>query len=181
MRIIGLDLAGLEKNPTGFCLLEEEIKEICLLYEDQEIIDKIERTKPDLIAIDAPLSLPREGNLRKAEIDLRKLGIKFFPPLLLGMKKLTLRAIKLKNIIENKGFEVIEVFPGALYDVLKIPRKSKGELLKKFNASLNRKLTDHEIDSIACALIGKLFLEGKFSKVGDEREGEIVIPDYTLR
>ena len=53
--IIGLDLAGVETRPTGFCLLEDLIAETCLLYTDREIIQKATECNPALIAIDAPL------------------------------------------------------------------------------------------------------------------------------
>jgi predicted nuclease with RNAse H fold len=47
------------------------------------------------------------------------------------MRKLTERGIKLRKILEKK-YEVIEVYPGATQDILKIPRKQKGtEKIKK--------------------------------------------------
>ena len=40
MSIIGLDLAGVETRPTGFCLLTDMNVETYLVYTDQEILKK---------------------------------------------------------------------------------------------------------------------------------------------
>ena len=58
MSIVGLDLAGVETRPTGFCLLLDMKAETCLVYKDKEIIDKIFAIHPKIVAIDAPLCLP---------------------------------------------------------------------------------------------------------------------------
>ena len=62
MSIIGLDLAGLETRPTGFCLLSGMKAETTMLYTNDEILRKTEENKPRVIVIDAPLSCPQEGN-----------------------------------------------------------------------------------------------------------------------
>ncbi len=88
MSIIGLDLAGVERRPTGFCLLHGLNVETCLIYTDKEILEKTRRNQPQVVAIDAPLCLPpgrksieeRTGNhLRESDRELLKKGIKFFP------------------------------------------------------------------------------------------------------
>jgi uncharacterized protein len=56
--VVGLDLAGVETRPTGFCSLIGMYAETSLTYTNQEIITKIEGLKPKVVAIDAPLSLP---------------------------------------------------------------------------------------------------------------------------
>jgi predicted nuclease with RNAse H fold len=58
---IGIDLAGLNKNPTGLALLKGKALKTSLIYTDSEILGSATRNAPPLIAIDAPLSLPREG------------------------------------------------------------------------------------------------------------------------
>ncbi|NLF88445.1 DUF429 domain-containing protein, partial [Candidatus Bathyarchaeota archaeon] len=60
MSIVGLDLAGVETRPTGFCVLQGMITKTCNLYSDQEIIEKTVQAHPKVILIDAPLSLPPE-------------------------------------------------------------------------------------------------------------------------
>ena len=129
MIVIGIDLAGSEKRNTGICILNENLDARCfVVHKDEEILDLIEKFKPDLIAIDAPLSLPkgrksldRRGKIHFRECDkkLFEFGIKFFPITLGPMRMLTKRGIKLRKILEKKGYKVIEVYPGATQDILK--------------------------------------------------------------
>ena len=88
MSIVGLDLAGVESRPTGFCLLKGLIAETFLVYTNEEIVRKVEESKPEIVAIDAPLSLPTgrksieqrtKVHLRACDKELLKRGIKFFP------------------------------------------------------------------------------------------------------
>ncbi|MFH1589630.1 MAG: DUF429 domain-containing protein [archaeon] len=182
MKIIGLDLAGSEQRITGFCLLGTEIDEISELTTNEEIIAKVESIKPDIIAIDAPLNFPKEGGWRKAEHDMNKRRIKFFPPKgMKAMEMLTRRGIWLKEQLENKGALVIEVYPGAFYDLLKIPRKNNylelKRLLQLYGLNLARKeYSQDELDAVASAFTGRLFLEGKVEFFGNEEEGQIVVP-----
>ena len=190
MTIIGLDLAGVENRPTGFCILDEMKVETKLVYNDKQIIQKIDEVKPEVIAIDAPLSLPKgrksieertDIHLRESDKELLRRRIKFFPITLGPMRKLTERGIKLKKILENRGFKVIEVYPGGAQDILEIPRKQQGlEKLRrgleklKING-LSKNMSDHELDAVTCAFVGRLFLEKKSETLGDPEEG-IVMP-----
>ncbi len=190
MRIIGLDLAGVESRSSGFCVLDEMKAEACLIYADGKIIQRIEEVKPDLIAIDAPLSLPprrktieerTDVHLRESDKELLRRRIKFFPITLGPMRKLTKRGIKLRKLLESNGFKVIEVYPGGAQDVLKIPRKQEG--LEKLRRGLERlainglseDMSHHELDAVTCAYVGKLFLEGKSETLGDPISG-IIMP-----
>ena len=174
MSIIGLDLAGVETRPTGYCILLDMKVATSLIYTDQEILSKIRQICPRLVAIDAPLSLPlgrksldeRNGNhLRECDRELLKRGIKFFPVTLGPMRKLTERGIRLKKILEEENIITFEAYPGGAQDVLGIPRKQKG--LEKLKAGLENlgirgltsEMSDHELDAVTCAYVGKLFLE----------------------
>jgi len=186
MLIVGLDLAGVESRPTGFCVLADINAETFLIYADKEILGKIRESRPAVVAVDAPLSLPpgrksiedRTGvHLRECDRELLKRGIKFFPVTLGPMRKLTKRGINLRRILEAEGFVVIEAYPGGAQDVLGIPRKQKG--LEKLEAGLESlgitglksQISDHELDAVTCAYVGKLFLEGKTVTYGAPNEG----------
>ncbi len=190
MSIVGLDLAGVETRPTGFCVLVGMKAETSLLYTNDEVLKKTEESKPKVIAIDAPLSLPpgrksieeRTGvHLRESDRELLRRGIKFFPITLGPMRKLTERGMHLKDIFESRHFTVIEVYPGGAQDILGIPRKQQG--LDKLKAGLEKQgieglkegLSDHELDAVTCALVGKFFLEGKSVTYGAPEQG-IVMP-----
>jgi predicted nuclease with RNAse H fold len=153
-------------------------------------LKKIDEIKPQVIAIDAPLSLPpgrktiedRSGvHLRESDKELLKRRIKFFPITLGPMRKLTERGIYLKRALEKGNFTTIEVYPGGAQDVLGISRKQKG--LDKLKAGLEKLgieglkdgLSDHELDAVTCAFVGKLFLEGKSTTYGEQEQG-IVMP-----
>lgn len=192
MKVIGIDLAGTENRPTGFCIMNNKMNvKTKILYKDREIIRNILEEEPKIIAIDAPLSLPkgRKSLKRKSNIHLRECDrellrnkIKFFPITLGPMRKLTERGIKLKKILSEEGFEVIEVYPGGAQDLLKIPRKNKG--LKKLREGLeaigikglSENMTDHELDAITSAFIAKLYIEKKYVAYGNKDEGVIIMP-----
>lgn len=190
MTVVGLDLAGVETRPTGFCLLRQMTAETLLLYTDAQILNVIEESKPGIVAIDAPLTLPpgrknieeRTGtHLRPCDEELLRRRIRFFPVTLGPMRKLTLRGITLKMAIQALNFKVIEVYPGGAQDVLQIPRKQQGlKLLKRGLEKLGlngltENLSDHELDAVTCAYVGKLFLEGKACTYGTE-DYAIIMP-----
>jgi len=190
MTVVGLDLAGVETRPTGFCLLRRMTAETLLLYTDAQILNAIEKSKPCIVAVDAPLTLPpgrksieeRTGtHLRPCDEELLRRRIRFFPVTLGPMRKLTVRGIALKMAIQALNFKVIEVYPGGAQDVLQIPRKQQGlELLKRGLEKLGLKglsenLSDHELDAATCAYVGKLFLEGKACMYGTE-DYPIIMP-----
>jgi predicted nuclease with RNAse H fold len=133
MAIVGLDLAGVENRPTDFCLLTGMTAETRLVYTDTEILEKTAQSNPRVVAIDAPLCLPpgrksieekTSTHLRESDRALLKMGIKPFPITLGPMRKLTVRGIHLKNILETQNFTVIEAYPGDAQDVLGIPNKT---------------------------------------------------------
>jgi uncharacterized protein len=190
MSIVGLDLAGVENRPTGYCLLEDMKAETCLVYTDEEIMKKIASRRPKIIAVDAPLCLPpgRKSieertniHLRDCDREILKMGIKIFPITLGPMRKLTERGIRLRSMLEDQKLTVIEAYPGGAQDVLGIPRKQKG--LEKMSAGLeklgikglNSKMSDHELDAVTCAYVGKLFLEGKAVVYGAPNEGIVML------
>ena len=74
MSVLGLDLAGVETRPTGLCVLMDMKAKTSLVYLDEEIVKRVEESKPKVVAIDAPLSLPagRESIDQKTSIHLRE-------------------------------------------------------------------------------------------------------------
>ncbi len=190
MSIVGLDLAGVETRPTGYCVLVGMEAETSLVYTDTEILSEIRKALPKVVAIDAPLTLPpgrasleerNKAHLRECDRELLKRHIKFFPLTLGPMRKLTERGIHLKKILEAENFVTIEAYPGGAQDVLDIPRKQKG--LEKLKAGLDNLglkqlsnlMSDHELDAVTCAYEGKLFLEGNALVYGSPEDG-IIMP-----
>jgi hypothetical protein len=194
MKVVGIDLAGSEKQVTGFCIMDENLNcETLALHSDEEIIEKTLEANPDIISIDAPLCIPKgrknleqrgPPHLRECDRELLRMGIKFFPITLGPMRKLTKRGIGLKDYFEREGYKVIESFPGSIQDILGMPRKQKGlEKLRKglikygFRGDVRKeKITDDELDAITSALVGKLFLENNYMAIGNPEEGLMILP-----
>ena len=190
--VVGIDLAGRPNHNTGICTLRGKTIIFCeTVHTDEEILAYVERTKPDIIAIDAPLNLPpgrktiedRNGeHFRPCDRALLERGIRFFPITLGPMRSLTIRGIALKKKLSRKGYKGIEMFPGAAQDVWGIARKQDGlaklrrGLEKLGLCGLDKKMNGDELDAATGALVGKLFLEGKSEVLGNFRQGAIVIP-----
>lgn len=179
-KVVGIDLAGLPKNDTGFCELKDKKVNTCKLKTDKEIIHKIKETNPKLIAIDGPLKKPAEGNSRQCDRELREYGS--LPPLMSnGMEKLTKRAIKLYKDLNEENYIVIEVSCRATAQILRIDRKKENKVQKQFikmnlkGTVENRVLSIDEVDAVLAALTAKLHLQGKTETIGGT-DGFIVIP-----
>ena len=193
--VVGIDLAGSPNRNTGVCALRGlTVTSIDTLHTDQEILDFIERVKPDLIAIDAPLSLPpgrkslEERNtehFRPSDRELMKRGIRFFPITLGPMRLLTARGIRLKKALVWRGYAVIEIYPGAAQDILGIPRKqhSMARLRRGLERSglkgLKKGMNGDELDAATGALVGRMYLKGKAEVLGDFKSGAIIVPKKT--
>ncbi len=181
--VIGIDLAGTSKNPTGWALLKGKTVETCLFYTDSEILENTVRNAPALVAIDAPLSLPKKGEfLRKADREMIKKGYRVFSPNLPAMKKLTLRAIRLNKLIEEKKYKTIEVHPTSTRKALQMSLKdwkAIQEILKTLGLKgevETRPLATHEIDAVTAALTAVLHLKRQTERIGDNEKGQIIVP-----
>jgi uncharacterized protein YprB with RNaseH-like and TPR domain/predicted nuclease with RNAse H fold len=196
-RIIGIDLSASAKRTTGWALLEGRKVEARLLRTDKEIIDNTIKAAPDLVSIDSPLSLPKGrdctkdscecrkfGITREAERILRHRGVYVFPSLIQSMQLLTQRGIYLKKAFEKRGLHVIESYPGAAQDILRIIRKKVSlEDLKQGlqNVGLtgefvNGRNSHDELDAITSALVGYFYLAEEYEALGNKDEGFLIIP-----
>ena len=193
--VVGLDLAGVEHRPTGFCALTDLDAATSLVFTDEEILQKVQEIMPMAIAIDAPLSLPpgrksiedrTGGHLRESDKELLRRRIKFFPITLGPMRKLTQRGIKFRGLLEARRFVVMEAYPGGAQDILKIPRKQCG--IDKLRVGLetlgirglDARMSDHELDAVTCAYVARLFLEGKTVTYGLPDDGIIMPKNETF-
>ncbi len=193
-KVAGIDLAGVSHRPSGCCLLDGLKADTKLLYTDEEIIDWVRKEKPELIAIDAPLTLPpgrksiderNESHYRPCDMELRRRKIPFFPITLGPMRVLTKRGIKLREVLERAGFRVVEIYPGGAQDIWHIPRAKRSlsglrdGLRKRGISGLKKQCTDHELDAASGALVGLQFLQGKAEVYGDKKTGAIIMPSRT--
>jgi len=194
LRVVGIDLAGGENRNTGFCVLDEKLScKTKILHRNNEVVGETLGVNPDVVSIDAPLFLPKgrrsleargPPHLRVCDKELLRMKIKFFPVTLGPMRMLTARGMMLRSVFEEHGLRVIESFPGAIQDILGMPRKQKGL------ESLRRALIDYgirgevskngttgdELDAITSAIVGKMFLDGDYLSIGDPAEGMMILP-----
>jgi len=192
--VVGIDLAGSPRRPTGICMLRGLKAETHIAFSDEEIMDLVLQSLPDLVPIDAPLTLPagrrtihdRSGaHFRECDLALRKRGIKFFPVTLGPMRMLTERGMILKKKIRAAGCRVVECYPGAAQDVWGIPRQRHdlaglAEGLKKLGVKgLRAGMTGDELDAVTAALVGRWFLIGKGEMLGGDKG--IVLPRVSQR
>jgi predicted nuclease with RNAse H fold len=194
MHVVGIDLAGSSKRDTGFCVMNDRLE--CLtevLHTDEEILSKTITASPGVVSIDAPLFLPKgrrsledrgPPHLRECDKELLRMRIRFFPISLGPMRMLTERGMRLKSRLEGEGLEVVESFPGAIQDILGIPRKQLGlekleKGLRNYGVKLNIRpeaFTGDELDAVTSALVGLMYLKGDFRAIGDEDEGFMILP-----
>lgn len=191
---MGLDLAGSARRDTGCCVLAglREAR-VSVLHSDEEILTAVFTSRPALVLIDAPLSLPRGRatiedrtgpHFRECDRELRRLGIRFFPLTLGPMRMLTERGMRLASTVRARGYRVEEGYPGGSQDLLGIARKQAGaEALQKALRRLGlrgdltrRSLTHDELDAATLAWVARRFLEGKAHTIGDPSEGVMVLP-----
>ena len=194
MRVVGLDLAGTPRRATGICVLTRgRFTRTAVLGEDAEILERVVSARPEVTLIDAPLSLPRgreslervgPPHLRACDRELARLGIRFFPLTLGPMRTLTARGLRLRAELVARGQRVYEGYPGGTQDLLGWPRKSAGTAslqgaMRRFGFRgdvARRGLTHDELDAVAIAWTGALFLGGRAMEIGDPAEGTMLLP-----
>ena len=198
LRIVGVDLTGSEKRASGWSLLEGPRCKAETLKSDQEIIDRTVLERPDLVSIDSPLCLPsgrisvgdddpgREqyGIIRQCERELKRRGVNVYPCLIQSMQSLTERGIRLASELRGRGIPVIESYPGAAQDIMRIPRKGAGLNwlrlgLREFGILGDEEIgeaTHDELDAITSALVGIFHWVGMSEELGTEDEEPLILP-----
>lgn len=196
-RVVGIDLRASEIRPTGWALVAGTTAETKVLQTDDEIVTETIQHNPDVISIDSPLGIPSgrcctqdscgcraKGILRECERTLWRRGVRVFPCLLPSMQKLTERGMHLANEFRKRGYRVIESYPGAAQDIMRIPRK-KSSLedlargLQAFGiqgACLTERRSHDEMDAITSAVVGYFYLAGHYEALGNDQEEWLIIP-----
>ena len=196
---MGIDLAGKDDNPTGMCVLnldtlsdndgkggtpsECEIY-IHTVYGNDEILENIQGVNPNLIIIDAPLSLPEGrcclekdcecsvgGHFRQSEREIRRYG-PVLPLTFTGMKMLTMRGVGLARNLSGE-YLLKETHPRTVGKMLGFHhlKRAIGEYL-----SIPPETNEHEMDAILAALCGYFYINDCYLELGDPKEGTIILP-----
>ena len=196
-RIVGIDLTGSESRPSGWALLEGETVITGMLSDTEEILTRTLACRPQIVSIDSPLALPAGrdctedscecrsfGITRHCERTLKRRGVNVYPCLIQSMQALTRRGIEIAEALRGEGVEVIESYPGAAQDIMRIPRKraSLNQLqngLERFGLCGLRTagaLTHDELDAATSAVVGSFYLADLHEALGDDTEGYLIVP-----
>lgn len=198
MVTIGIDLGAKQAGTTVICALSGNRCSVTrsVLGQDADAFLRrtIEEAHPELVGIDAPLSLPGvyrgiEGYTdyfyRRADRTLRAMS-----PMFLG--GLTARAIALKDRLVTKGIRVVEVYPAGLiratsdiyseYQRLKKAPKGKAphdfllRLAEQYNAPPPPAIsTGHELDAYLALITCVRVARGEAQAVGSAEEGLVML------
>jgi dephospho-CoA kinase len=96
--------------------------------------------------------------------------------------------MELAETFRKLGIPVIESYPGAAQDIMKIPRKRASlEYLEKGLSNFGidgeytrQKVSHDELDAITSALVGLFFWSGSFERLGTIEEDYLIIPDMNV-
>ena len=181
VRLVGIDLAGSPKRPTGISYVDLPCRTIRtrIAYTDYEIVKITVTPKPKIVAIDAPLTMPRNGYLREVDRLMHKLGLPVLPPMFPGMRMLTIRGVRLRNFLSEIGIHVIEVHPRSTLKILlkKFKLSDLGELINflGFLIENGKRLTKDEQDAILAMITAFLYYKGDYREVRAP-DGVLIIP-----
>ena len=203
IRSVGIDLTGSESKPSGWCLLIGNQSKQEMVTSDSDIVARTLSVEPSIISIDSPLCLPfgrkkvgdddpgREqyGIMRECERELKRRGINVYPCLIKSMQKLTERGIRLAREFRTRGIPVIESYPGAAQDIMRIPRKGAGVNwlrlgLQEFGITSQGQIENachDELDAITAALVGVFHWYGMSEELGADEEDPLIVPCRTRR
>lgn len=172
--IVGIDLSAKESNPTGLCFLNNHKAITKEVFPDLDIIKFCRTYKPNIIAIDSPLSI----GIRECDRSLKKFGA--MPQSLHSMKMLAYRAINLIEKLQKLNSFIVEVFPTGTAKILGIYDKNRtitmNNLFIKFGFCFKGIFSKHEIDAILSAITGLMWESNLCLEVGDNK-GKIIIPN----
>ena len=208
---VGIDLTSSNKKPSGAAVLgaDGSLEWLGYLDTDADILGCATSRRPCLVAIDAPLSLPKGMDCleedhacesewpfhgRQCERELLARGISLYITNKRSIiKQMTYRAIALAEELRNRGLAVVEVYPYAskvgLFGRMehkKTTRKGREDLTRRMRRLVpcldaHPNALAHDLgDAVVAAYTGYLRGLGLAEAVGHEEEGQIVVPGPSL-
>jgi len=205
---VGIDLTSSPRKPSACIGLDKEANLVFtgFLSTDSDIVALVSSESSScLVAIDAPLTLPlglcclkescscqpvSPSKGRGCERELATLGIpSYFTTKRSIIKPMVYRGIKIREALERRGYQVIEVYPAASKVLIwgkPIPPKTGPDGLASLRGHLAALMPSlppytadfsHDLcDSAIAAYTAFLHHAGKTRQVGNPEEGVIHIP-----
>lgn len=187
--LAGIDLSASYGKPSSCAVFENGEISLISFQTNNEIADWANSHKPDLIGLDAPLSIPQGLNgkfgSRECERNLLKEGVPVLMTSLLA--PLTFRAIHLVKLLSESGIRTIEVYPFSLrkrFDIVPELKKEseftrlRSRFLEVFPYKINPEFIKehHDVDALLALWMTRLVFENTFKAVGNPDEGLIYLP-----
>ena len=207
--LLGLDLTCSDKKPTAYALLDGDLRITGWgsAVSDADILRLIEKERPRVVAIDAPLTLPLGWHClgpgcdcnrdttskgRACERELSRQGIpSYYTGTKCFIKPMIYRAIDLKREIKSRGLNVIEVYPYASKVRLwgrPIPKKARPQGIAFLRSKLSELIPDPNItetkrshdlyDAPIAAYTVYLHNLKRTEPIGEKDEGLIWLPRF---
>jgi len=204
---LGIDLTSSARRASAYAVLHGDgaLADVGLAREDAELLALAEDRRPRVVAIDAPLSLPRglccleeacpcrpeaANGLKAAERELFRQGISLYATTKRSIiKRMICRAMGLRRTLEERGIPVIEVYPYASKVGLwgkGMPKKTTPtgrRWLRERLAGLVPGLAEHaerlghdQLDAVVAGYTAYQYGRGRAEGVGDADEGLIYLP-----
>lgn len=186
-RFIGIDYGSKLAGTTAICFAEENKLKIIQSEKkrdaDQFILDFCQNFNPELVFIDAPLSLPKAYFEEQANDYFYRAAdraTQAMSPMFIG--GLTARAIKLKATLHKRDCEVLETYPKKLVQELQLTEHYKKDLLQ-FRKSLQQYCPVqpplfknwHQADCALAYISALRYTHDRGQIIGDKHEGLIFI------
>ena len=183
---IGIDYGSRKAGTTVLCWKEKGLLHVEQSGKNRDadafILQRIQKTCPEAVYIDAPLSLPmvyrRSGEDYFYRASDRAVGA--MSPMFIG--GLTARAMKLKAMLEQIDIKVYEIYPARLVKDISIASEYKKDL-KTFVKELERKAQItcpslknwHQVDAVLAWYSGLRHQKGISKSYGRREEGTIIV------
>jgi predicted nuclease with RNAse H fold len=204
MRALGVDVSV--RRGLDLVVLDESAEPAAIRSDvtPQALAELVRELRPDVVAIDSPPGWGRGGGSRRAERELRRLGIQSYGTpsderagdhAFYGWMKVGFLAF---GACEAAGFPryrrgaahgtAMEVFPHATAVVLAgclppaaVPKHTwRASVLRSRGIEVRALRTHDLIDAALAAVTGLFALAGEFVAAGDPEEGAIVLPVRAL-
>jgi predicted nuclease with RNAse H fold len=170
MRIVGINLATFDNHATGVSELEEGKIRTFSVYKDPDIIEIVDRFKPEVVVFDTPITLSTEP-YRCAEKEMLSMGYEPEPQNMENNKHRIKRAINLKKNMDEH-IKVIETHLPSVKKALNLDDPKKLQNVRVMNIMKNQ----FEKDSVFAAVTGLFYLDNLYHQFGDEEEGHVILP-----
>ncbi len=174
--LIGIDLAV--RKPSSLAGYSKGSKIEIWRMAPHELLEG--GLEAELIVIDAPLSLPKEGAFRDFEREVLSRGYKLLPVKKGPMKDLAIMGSRLKLKLESKGIKVVETHPSSALKALGTTRHHVVSFLSRVGFAPRPPTSEDDEDALICLLVGILYLRGEV-EIFEGEEGSMVLPKPGLR